>query len=202
MTNLSNVQKFMQRQVKTDLPGGDRRRLEKALTTLGEENVGRLLDEKVTLSQPNEYVTEVASRRAAYTPGNKNLNIAASRFDRPTVLHEFGHALDDAAEPDRDGQPVLKSEVDPKLQGLYQEYLGRCQETGWWDKLWGRTQWSEYATTNPQEYLAEGVRLFTTSDRSHRQLSKNDPALEAYLAEFLKMPSLLQTNASTSTILR
>lgn len=185
----TSIDTFMSTRVTGRLGGSDKRVLRQALESIGEDNVARCLSDGVTLSQPDDFTREVPSRVAAYLPGDRKLTIASSRFDAGTVIHEFGHTIDDSLEPDLDGKPVLRSQVDPELGKLYNNYLERCQNRSWTDRLWGSTQWSEYATTNVQEYLAEGVRLFATSSRSHQKLAKSDPALSNYIKQVLHIPS-------------
>ena len=45
---------------------------------------------------------------------------------------------------------------------------------------------SDYATHNVHEYLAEGIMLYTGSERKRNQLQASDPGLHGYLGEFLK----------------
>ncbi len=193
----TSIDTFMSTRVTGRLGGSDKRVLRQALESIGEENVARCLSDGVTLSQPDDFVSEVPSRMAVYQPKDRKLTIASSRFDTGTLIHEFGHTIDDSLEPDLDGKPVLRSHVDPELGKLYSNYVDRCKSRGWADRLWGSTQWSEYATTNVQEYLAEGVRLFATSSRSHQKLAKSDPALSSYIEQVLHIPSQRFTTANS-----
>ena len=167
------------------LSGGEKRVVRRAFEALGEENVDKLVEGGIKLKMPDPYATDGVSYQAAYFPSKKTLMLASSRFDKDTLVHEFGHALDDLAEPDVKGKAVLRSEVDSQVKELHQSYCERVSQASWWDKLLGHVQWSDYATTNPQEYLAEGVRKFAGSQRAHDQLAHQDPKLTSYLEGFL-----------------
>lgn len=159
----------------------ERRTLLKAARRLGTEPLQRLCQAGVKIRIPDD----PNAMRAAYYPSTKTLSIAPRRLDVSTVLHELGHALDDLAAPDEGEKPVLRSERDPRLQQLHQSYCQRVDELSWWQKFCSRTMWSDYARTNPQEYLAEGVMDFTRSPHHNQRLLQADPELHAYVQGLL-----------------
>ncbi len=182
------------RQVRTDamLRGNfnsrEKRVLDKAFDALGEENVDRLVDGGITIKLRDAFESETTSYTAMYVPNKKMMVMSSTRMDKETLVHEFGHALDDLAAPDpEEGNAVLKSEQDSELQQLHQEYKERVDALPWYNKLFerGGGLWSEYATTNPQEYLAEGVRLYASSERGKEKLLRDDPKLANYVESFL-----------------
>lgn len=166
----------------------EKRVLEKALDALGEENVDRLVDGGITIKLRGPFESEAATYTAMYVPDKKMMVMSSTRMDKETLIHEFGHALDDLAAPDPiGGKAVLKSELDQQLQQLHHEYKERVESLPWYNKLLerGGGLWSDYATTNPQEYLAEGVRLYASSERGKEKLLRDDPKLAHYVEAFL-----------------
>lgn len=166
----------------------EKRVLDKALDALGEENVDRLADGGITIKLRDPFESEAATYTAMYVPNKKLMVMSSTRMDKETLVHEFGHALDDLAAPDpAEGNAVLKSELDQELQQLHQEYKERVDALPWYNKLFerGGGLWSDYATTNPQEYLAEGVRLYASSERGKEKLLRDDPKLAHYVENFL-----------------
>ncbi len=165
----------------------EKRVLDKAFDALGEENVDRLVDGGITVKLRDAYETDGTSYSAMYLPTKKMMVMSSTRMDKETLVHEFGHALDDLAAPDLDGRAVLKSEIDPEIQQLHQEYKERVDGLPWYNKLFnkGGGLWSDYATTNPHEYLAEGVRVYAGSERGKEKLLRDDPKLARYVEEFL-----------------
>lgn len=159
----------------------ERRTMIKAARRLGNAPLRKLCDAGVKI----EILHDPEALRAAYYPGSKTLKIASRRLDASTVLHELGHALDDLAAPDGNGKPVLKSEIDPEVARMHRAYCERVDQLHWWQKLCHRTQWSDYARTSPQEYLAEGVMDYTRSPHHNERLRKADPELHAYVQGLL-----------------
>lgn len=162
--------------------------VDKALEALGSANIDRLVEGGVTLKLRDAYETESTSYTAMYLPNSKTLVMSSSRMDKETLIHEFAHALDDLAAPDPDGEAVLRSELDEDLQQLHQDYKERVESLPWYNRFFnfGGGLWSDYATTNPQEYLAEGVRLYASSESGRRQLERDDPKLAEYVETFLR----------------
>ena len=165
----------------------EKRVLGRALDALGEETIDRLVDGGITVKLRGAFESEAATYTAMYVPDKKMMVMSSSRMDKETLVHEFGHALDDLAAPDVDGKAMLKSHQDTELAQLHQEYKERVDALPWYNKLFecGGGLWSDYATTNPQEYLAEGVRLYASSERSKEKLLRDDPKLAQYVEEFL-----------------
>ncbi len=166
----------------------EKRVLDKALDALGEENVDRLVDGGITIKLRDAFESDAQSYTAMYLPNKKMMVMSSTRMDKETLVHEFAHALDDLAAPDpAEGNAALKSEGDSEIQLLHQEYKERVDALPWYNKLFecGGGLWSEYATTNPQEYLAEGVRLFASSERGKEKLLRDDPKLAQYVDSFL-----------------
>ncbi|MBI3927312.1 MAG: hypothetical protein HY319_17375 [Armatimonadetes bacterium] len=165
----------------------EKRALRKAALKLGPENVRKLVDGGVHihLIEPGE---GGPSLRAEYLPRRKLLAVGTQRFTVDNLLHEMGHALDDLAEPDG-AEPVLKSERDQKLGALYEDYRSRVEALPWWKRLFRLDMWSDYATSNVHEYLAEGVMYYTRSERSQERLRREDQGLCSYVEGFLLGPS-------------
>lgn len=161
----------------------DRRTILKAARGLGLENMEKLAAAGVKIRILNDF--EAPSMRAEYLPHKKALQLSPGRVSAETMRHELGHALDDIAEADAADRSWLKSEKDEKLQGLYEAYKAQVEGSSWWSRHFGSTMFSDYATHNVHEYLAEGIMLHTGSERSQRKLEKSDPGLAAYLGDFL-----------------
>jgi len=162
----------------------DRRTVMKAARGLGLENMEKLAAAGVKIRILDDFM-EVRSMRAEYLPHKKTLQLSPGRVSTDTVRHELGHALDDIAEGDEAERTWLKSEKDSSLQGLYERYQAQVAGSSWWDRHFGSAMFSDYATHNVHEYLAEGIMLYTGSQRSQRKLSASDPGLFAYLGNFL-----------------
>lgn len=159
----------------------ERRTMLKAARRLGNPTLRRLCEGGVKI----KILHDPGAMKAAYYPGSKTLQIAARRLDASTVLHELGHAIDDLAAPDVDGKPVLRSEVDPKVAGMHKAYCERVEALSWWQRWTSSTEWSDYARTTPQEYLAEGVMDFTRSPHHNEKLRQADPELHGYVRGLL-----------------
>lgn len=162
----------------------DRRTILKAARGLGLENMEKLAAAGVKIRILDDFM-EVRSLRAEYLPHKKTLQISPGRVSTDTVRHELGHALDDIAEADVPERTWLKSETDMRLQGLYEGYKAQVEGASWWQRHFGGKMFSDYATHNVHEYLAEGIMLYTGSERAQQKLQKSDPGLAAYLGEFL-----------------
>jgi hypothetical protein len=118
-----------------------------------------------------------------YVYNDKSINLKQSNFRnggniRSTDIthHEMGHAVDDLLAPDTANGPQLKTDQDPYLQGIYQDYKARAEA----DKS---QEWSAYGTTNPQEYFAEGVSEYLGGDKAKQTLMEKDPKLYAYVEQ-------------------
>lgn len=163
----------------------ERRTLRKAVERIGSDNVGRLVDAGVRLEIIDDLTSPVPSMLACYIPERKLLRIAPGRFDADTLVHELGHALDDLAEADGPDGPVLKSEKDDRLKSFYAAYKARVEAMSWWEKLLHRGMWSDYATTSPQEYVADAVMDFTAGSRRRSRLERCDPDAYGYVRDLL-----------------
>jgi hypothetical protein len=124
---------------------------------------------------------------AEYLPSKKVIHITPGRLNVSTTLHEMGHALDDIIEPDeKPGGPVLHSDRDAHLSELYESYKSHAEDLSWWQRLRGEGFWSDYATTNVHEYLADGIMFFTRSDHSRESLRNADPGLYRYIEDIME----------------
>lgn len=165
------------------LSGSEGRVLLRAARRLGPEAMNRLAEGGVRLNVLHEFELDLrAGLTAIYHPDRKTVEIGERRLSVDTVVHELGHALDDLAAPDGD-RPILKSDRDEHLEGLYREYRERVEESPGWQRFLHRgPMWSEYALTNVHEYLAEGVMKYCAGDR---RLREQDPGLQEYVRDLV-----------------
>lgn len=154
--------------------GNDRQSVQKALNALGPENVDRLLKGGVKLVVDSDRVPNKAG--ACYYPDRRLACFRRGWVEKHYVIHELGHALDNLA--NQQSGLRYRSQSDPLLQQNYQ----RNVELG----TSYRTQWSAYAQTNAQEYLAEGVTFYLENSSKKTELQRKDPAHFAYIENFLK----------------
>ncbi|MBI2263549.1 MAG: hypothetical protein HYU64_00015 [Armatimonadetes bacterium] len=164
------------------------RTLTKAARKLGLPNMEKLLANGVRIAVHRDDPFALNRRLfvAEYDPVGKVLRIAPRRLSVSTVLHELGHALDDVLEPDKSpGEPVLKSGVDSGLKKLYKDYCERTWNLSWWNRLWKQGLWSDYATENEHEYLAEGIMFFARGPGDREKLHKNDEGLWEYVRKMM-----------------
>jgi hypothetical protein len=117
--------------------------------------------------------------RPAVTCGEENLlGIKGDPYAEENILiHEFAHAL----------HQMALNQIDP----LFQKKIERCFEQATKQKIWEGT----YASTNVNEYWAEGVQSwFNTNrenDREHgqintrKELKEQDPGLAALIKHIL-----------------
>ncbi len=149
----------------------DKQSVQKALNALGPDNVKRLQDGGVKLLVDSDKVPAKAG--ACYYPGERLACFRRGSVDKHYVIHELGHALDNLAA----NQPNYRSQHDSRLQQNYQNYMN------------ARSPWSEYARTNQQEYLAEGVTYYLDSDQKKAEFQRKDPLHYDYIEKFLKDPT-------------
>jgi hypothetical protein len=152
----------------------DRQSVQKALNALGPDNVKRLQQGGVKLVVDSDLVPRGAG--ACYYPDKHLACFRRGWVDKHYVIHELGHALDNVA--NRQNGNRYRSQSDTRLQQNYQHNL----EQG----AYNRSQWSAYAQTNHQEYLAEGVTYFLDSESKNSELKRKDPEHYNYIQEFLK----------------
>jgi len=167
----------------------DRKTLESAVSLFGIDAVEALARAGVTINilQVDPYAEVQRNHVAEYLPKKKVINLSPDRVSVSTALHEMGHALDDLLEPDESkDKPLLRSEKDPCLQSIYQNYSYRAAQTSCLGRLRHDGFFSDYATHNPQEYLAEGIMFYTRSEHSRRILEKADSALYGYIEQLMK----------------
>jgi len=112
--------------------------------------------------------------RGQYFPWNRKVLVQSSKLapspNEPhahTPVHELGHALEDSVE-----------RHDPRF---YQNWLSRVQ--GAYQRARGQGSVSDYATTNPAEYIAEGVGHYYEDSAL---LKKKDPQLFQLTQELLE----------------
>ena len=167
------------------LGGGQARVMLQAARRLGLGATQRLAEAgvRVHLDAPFE---EQQGLSAVYYPSRKTVSLGARRQSADTLVHELGHALDDLAAPDSQDGPVLGSQADSRLQGLYEDYVRRVEAApGWQRSLERGAVWSDYATTSPQEYLAEGIMQASRNPRSEARLLQQDPGLLGYVRDLM-----------------
>lgn len=154
--------------------GSDKQSVQKALNALGQENVDRLIQGGVKLLVDSDKVPPKAG--ACYYPDQRLACFRRGWVEKHYVIHELGHALDGLAKH----QPGLryKSQSDSVLLTNYQRNLNQGSSY--------KTQWSAYAQTNPQEYLAEGITYYLDSDSTKAKLQQKDPWHYTYVQGFLK----------------
>lgn len=109
-----------------------------------------------------------------YNPYVKTVVLRSDMLDRPIVIHETAHALDDFGAPDVEGKVVWESEADPGLVRLFQAYQKRAAS----DKA---LTWSDYALVNAQEYFAKGVEFHEGSPEDRATLKRLDPELARFI---------------------
>ena len=153
----------------------DKQAVQKALNALGPDNVRRLQEGGVKLIVDSDSVPAKAG--ACYYPGKHLACFRRGSVEKHYVIHELGHALDNLAAK----QPHYLSQGDTQLQKNYQNYLGKVHSP----QPRRHTQWSEYAQTNHQEYLAEGVTYYLDSEQKKAELQRKDPDHYTYIENFL-----------------
>jgi len=165
------------------------RTLVKAARKFGLKNMEKLESSgvKFDLHPPDPFAEIQRNLVAEYLPRKKTVHIAPGRLSVSTTLHEMGHALDDVLEPDEKPEaPVLLSERDAHLSQLYNSYKSHAEDLSWWERLRGEGFWSDYATTNVHEYLADGIMFFTQSERKKESLHAADPHLYEYIKNIME----------------
>ena len=165
----------------------DKQAVQKALNALGPDNVRRLQEGGVKLVVDSDKVPGKAG--ACYYPGQRLACFRRGSVEKHYVIHELGHALDNLAAKQPQSPvigganapppktPHYRSQHDSKLQSNYQHYME------------GRPRWSEYARTNHQEYLAEGVTYYLDSEQKKAELQSKDPQHYQYIENFLHDPA-------------
>jgi len=161
----------------------DKQSVQKALNALGADNVRRLQEGGVKLLVDSDRVPAKAG--ACYYPGEHLACFRRGHVEKHYVIHELGHALDNLALPkELESSARYRSQADSLLQSNYQHYMEQVESP----QPRRHTQWSEYAQTNHQEYLAEGVTYYLDSDQKKAELQRKDPRHFDYIEQFLSNP--------------
>lgn len=161
----------------------------KAFINLGVKNVQKICDAgiKFEIYEGNLLSMDESNSQAFYFPVNKLIRISPNRLKLDTTLHEMGHALDDALILDEDKHfPRFKSCEDNVLNNHYEDYMKQYEKMNWFERLYDKRLWSEYATQNIEEYLAEGICFYSTGENSRKKLQNADPKLCEYVAKLLE----------------
>ena len=161
----------------------EKQSVQKALNALGPDNLRRLQEGGVKLVVDSDRVPPKAG--ACYYPGEHLACFRRGMVEKHYVIHELGHALDNLALPKEfEGSARYRSQTDSTLQSNYQHYMEQVESP----QPRRRTQWSEYAQTNHQEYLAEGVTYYLDSEQKKTELQRKDPRHFDYIEQFLSNP--------------
>ncbi|MEW6283039.1 MAG: hypothetical protein AB1758_30780 [Candidatus Eremiobacterota bacterium] len=135
---------------------------------------------------------------AYYNYGSNDVVIPIEYLDHPfgggdALLHELGHALSDVKVPDEKrilGGREINSK-DREVGGMLGAYRKRCgwqppKKEGEWGTIANPAAvWSQYALEAEAEYLAEGVRCYTSNGDARRRLAALDPDMFNYVKGFL-----------------
>lgn len=134
------------------------------------QNCQKLLDGRVTLDFDGTW----RNHGATYYASQRKVLFQPGHCGEELTLHELGHALDDLNLPDEPGV-WLRSQRDPEVQQNYQNYM-----------TYRTPEWSEYARTNPQEFVADGIRWYHQDEHSRAQLRGCDPLHFRYIEAMLR----------------
>ncbi|MDQ7821380.1 MAG: hypothetical protein RDV48_01160 [Candidatus Eremiobacteraeota bacterium] len=92
-----------------------------------------------------------------------------------------------SGKPLKGGEGLLKSHRDKALMDMYERYRESAEQAGIWDRLGHNGFFSDYAITNAQEYLADGIMFYTKGERSREILKKADPSLYGYISDLMAL---------------
>ena len=135
-----------------------------------EKQAGSGEDERVKADLIKTWSENYKMVAGCYKGQNKTISFRNDAIWKSSVIHELGHAIDDLAMPDprpygKDSSSILSrlltgkflSDADDEVKGLYQDYIQRSNRDP-------AAVWSEYAKTNVQEYVAEGVKMYYSNE--------------------------------------
>jgi len=141
----------------------------------------------------DKWITDAGGKNPAgayYTPDGKAIAVRADQIYKGTFIHEVAHAVDDMLEADvtkTHKNPyyeykdyIYRSEKDPALGKLFDEYKARSNDPKQKDKVW-----STYALNNRAEYVAEGITSYLENQATRDELKAADPKMYTYVENLL-----------------